>query len=404
MSSKVGKSKVETHKPVLNNKTKNNIELKKVEFKKEETKKVDSKNDESKTEICKAARYLNTKQSAIDAINKGIKVYILSEEIGGKIKIRPYTECSRPCYADNDFCWKHSTTPNTLNYVKDVVNNVNSKIAKLEHFQPNSKRKLVKNELISKLQSNDSSKKPILRIKVTEDFIKEIEHILKINHIFLSESKNIKKVQNLKDKVQSVNDEFKKSQSSTKLNKDKESKKEEFIEDEEFENDVNEEDPNNEANTDDEEPVEDVDEVHNEENSEEEVDEQEEEEEEDEEEKEEEDEDEDEDEDEEELDVSEIHTNSGMLLYLSAKDNTVYAPDGDGGGEILGKLMRVATKEAPYHDNNKYYIVGDEITFSGKKYTICKITKMVFSDSKGSNSILKKVGNYDSESKKIIFS
>jgi hypothetical protein len=352
MSSKVGKS-------TALNKAKLSIE----------SKKLDSKKEDSKNEICKAARYLNTKQSAIDAINKGIKVYILSEEIGGKVKIRPYTECSRPCYADNDFCWKHSTTPNTLNYMNDIINNVNSKTAKLEHFQPNSKRKLVKNELISKLQSNDSSKKPILRIKVTEDFIKEIEHILKTNPIFLNESMNIKKITNLKDKVK---EEFKKSKSSKEENED-------FFEDEEHEEDDLKQESEEESET---EEVEDEDEDEDEDNVE----------------------DKDKDEEEEELDVSEIHTNSGRLLYLSAKDNTVYEPDNDGGGEILGKLMRVGTKEAPYHDNNKYFIVGDEFTFSGKKYIICKITNMVFSESKGGNSILKKVGNYDSESKKIIFS
>jgi hypothetical protein len=370
MSSKISKAKIDTIKSTINNKSK----------------KLDLKKDESKNEICKAARYLNTKQSAIDAINKGIKVYILSEEVGGKIKIRPYTECSRPCYADDDFCWKHSTTPNTLNYVNDIVNNVNSKIAKLEHFQPNSKRKLVKNELISKLQSNDPSKKPILRIKVTEDFIKEIEHILKTNSIFLNESKNIKKVSNLKDKV---HDEFKKSKSKSSINSNKQSKIEEFVEDNEHESN-NKQDSDNEQESVHEYEFVDEHESDDEHDSYSEQEQEMKEEEKDEEE-------------EEELDVSEIHTKSGMLLYLSAKDNTVYEPDSDGGGEILGKLMRVGTKEAPYHDNNKYYIVGDEITFTGKKYIICKITNMVFSNSNGNNSILKKVGNYDSEIKKIIF-
>jgi hypothetical protein len=368
MSSKIGKSKIDTIKTVINNKSK----------------KIDLKKDDLKNDICKAARYLNTKQSAIDAINKGIKVYILSEEIGGKVKIRPYTECSRPCYADNDFCWKHSTTPNTLNYVSDIVNNVNSKIAKLEHFQPNNKRKLVKNELISKLQSNDSSKKPILRIKVTEDFIKEIEHILKTNSIFLDESKSIKKVSNLKDKKKSnkniiiennnideneFDDEYNQLEEEEELQEEEEEEEEEEDDDIIIENDIdvqNETDIQNET-----EEVSDTEE---------------------------------EDDEEEELDVSEIHTKNGKLLYLSAKDNTIYEPNSDGGGEILGKLMRVGTKDAPYHDNNKYYIVGDEITFSGKKYIICKITNMIFSNSNGNNSILKKVGNYDSENKKIIFS
>jgi hypothetical protein len=372
MSSKIGKSKVDISKSTLN-KMKTNIESKKIESKKEEV----------KNDICKAARYLNTKQSAIDAINKGIKVFILSEENSGKIKYRPYTECSRPCYADNDFCWKHSTTPNTLNYVKDIVNNVNSKIAKLEHFQPNNKRKLVKNELISKLQSNDLSNKPILRIKVTEDFIKEIEHILKTNPIFMNESKNIKKISNLKD-------DLKKSKTSSKVNIENDDEEninddEENIDDKENENDEeNVDDDEDEENiNDDEENVDNEDVIipcDNEEN--EDID----------------------DDDDEELDVSEIYTKCGKLLYLSAKDSTIYSPDGDGGGEILGKLMRVSTKEAPYHDNNKYYIVGDEIIFSDKKYIICKITNMVFSDSKAGNSILKKIGNYDFENKKIIFS
>jgi hypothetical protein len=358
MSTKAAKSKFDASnikkKIESNSSPKKNIETKKEP-------KIDNK-----TEICKAARYLNTKQSAIDAINKGFKVYIINEDLNGKTKIKPYTECTRPAYENCDFCWKHSTTPNTLNLKNDIMSNSECKLADLEIFQPSNKKKIVKTELITKLQSNNSSEKPTLRIKITEELIKEIEHILQINKMICNDVKKTQEFTNLKDKIKSTKEEFEKNCKAKNEDEDE-------VEDESEDEDEVEDESEDESEDDEEAEDEKEDDADEEEEA-----------------------------DEEELDVSEIHTTDGTLLYLS-QDNTVYEPNGDG-GEIIGKLMRVATKEAPYHDNNKYFIVGIDLNYSGKKYYVCKITNMVFSESKGNNSILKKVGTFDLENNKIIFS
>jgi hypothetical protein len=355
MSTKAAKSKFDT----------SNIK-KKIESNSSSKKNIEPKGD-GKTEICKAARYLNTKQSAIDAINKGFKVYIITEELNGKSKIKPYTECTRPSYENCDFCWKHSTTPNTLNLKKDIISDENCKIADLEIFQPSNKKKIVKTELITKLQSSNSSDKPILRVKVSDELIKEIEHIMKINKIFSNDMKKSQEFTNLKDKIKSSKEEFEKKNSKEESETDKEEDDDDSkSESHSAKDDDDDDDDDNESKLESDDDKEE------------------------------------EEEEDEELDVSEIHTTDGTLLYLS-QDNSVYEPNGEG-GEILGKLMRVATKEAPYHDNNKYFIVGMNINFSGKKYFVCKITNMVFSESKGNNGILKKVGNFDLENNKIIFS
>ena len=56
---------------------------------------------------CNTSIQFPTVQAAYKAMMKGRKVYLLRREENGKMKERPFAQCSRKCFGKSNFCKKH---------------------------------------------------------------------------------------------------------------------------------------------------------------------------------------------------------------------------------------------------------------------------------------------------------
>ena len=260
---------------------------------------------------CNTSILFPTVQSAYKAMMKGRKVYLLRREENGKIKERPFAQCSRKCFGNSNFCKKHMNnksvnfkwselivhkmatlaTPKSSYFMKKGSkifnksnNNLPDEINKVME-NANLREKLIK--YAKDLITNSTSKKPTLSItldKLSEDNINEN----------IIDDKNTEEDNNVK--------ELEESDEESNEESDEENEDEESVDDSSEDIEVIEDDEDSELEEDDS--------------------------------------------SEEEVSCKQIYTNDGRLLYLDPNTNTVYDPEGDNTGKEFAKLIEVNYEKA----------------------------------------------------------
>ena len=341
------------------------------------------------TQHCNAARFITTQQNAVDAILKGTSVYLIPVEQNGKIKMKPYCQCSRKAYESEHYCWKHSTCDNKLNFFDDIINNSSTKKAELSDFKKVQKKSNIGNLLSP---NGTASNKQILRIKMTniifEKFLeikKELEEI---------ESKpNVKKDKTLEETFEftnsnnSDNDESDTDEqisilTKKKLNlssnvKSKESDNEESDNEESGNEESNNEESGNEESNNEESDNEESDNeesdtqiqkesLENDSDND--------------------DIDSDDDDSDDEADCEEITTQNGIKLYLDKESKNIYKLDSSGEGVLTGSFKEVNDSKSACLYQGKYYAIAEDI--GNKNQFRCTITNRVYEKKKNSNLAL----------------
>ena len=306
-------------------------------------------------QYCPCAVKFTTQKSAENALKTNKKVIQFREEVSGKMKDNLYTNCTRPCYDGNTYCYKHlcsfTKNPTNIKLFKDVLDNGKKVLAGDPIFKRKRGRKAkaskdLKNipEDILKVLENSILKKKL------EDYAKSL-----LNNTNISEddecSSNKSSVSSCKSDDLTEDDECSSKKSSLSSSKsDDLTEDNDLLVSNDIDSSVDEDSVAINSSTNIKSIDNDEESSDNEESS----------------------------DDDDYVEVIEIHTKDGRSLWLDKSEKRVIEPEGDDEGTVLGILHEIDSSDAPIEYEDKTYIVANKFQDDGKMYNRCGITDNVY--------------------------
>ena len=283
---------------------------------------------------CPCAVKFTTQKCASEALQKSRNVLLMRENVNGKMRDHLYTNCSRPCYDGNEYCYKHLhsflNNPSKIKIFKDVKEAGSKVLSDDPVFKKKERRK-------SKSQINNKNPKLISNLHTF------------MNHLLTLDEEEIK------DNIQTaISENF-----DTIFEKHAEDNTEKTIKDNTEDNtEDTPEDVSIQSDDEEAEEIKDNQDISSNENikkvetSESSSD--------------------------EGIEVIVISTKNGRDLWYDPDVNMVIEPEDDDEGNELGKLTKVTSEEAPIEYENENYIVSCEHTIDGVNYYKCAISNVVY--------------------------
>lgn len=320
--------------------------------------------------MCQASVKYTTINKAFLAVNDGKKdVYILRRNDNGKIKEIAVSACSRTCYSQQEYCYKHfesyTNDPSRIIYHKtDILKNKFARKATSDDsfFKKKGKRGKNSADQLKAFKDKFGKNSSILKTMSNPELLSKVEQFATALLKQLEESEDDTSSSNESDEEVSV-EETKTLLKKKKVNSKEENSKEEDSEDEDSEDEetvektksllkkekVNSEEEESKVST----SLNDG--VQNSCDSEEESG--------------------------DEAEVTEIKTNNGRSLWVDEETLCVYEPEDDGQGTVLGELVKI--EETDGFDSfvsidDVTYFVAVKFEHSKSEYYRCSLTNNVY--------------------------
>ena len=250
----------------------------------------------------------------------------------GKIKERPFAQCSRKCFGNSNFCKKHMDKKSKyFNWSELVINKMATEATPKSSFFTKKASKIFDKNTNLPDEINKVMENPDMR----EKLIMFAKNLL---------SNSTVKKPSLSITLDAISDEIddnEKDNDNSSVDEDNEQSEEELVENDSEEN-VSVDDSSEE--------IEVIDDSDNDSEG-----------------------------SEEEIECEQIYTKDNRLLYLDPTSMTVYDPESDNTGKEFAKLTEVEYKSAPIEYNEKTWICGINYSYKDINYIRCKLTDKVFS-------------------------
>ena len=313
-----------------------------------------TKQQKKKKTICNCSVKIMVKSKALELLESGEDVYILSEssKSSGKTLDKCYKKCTRPIFEELEYCFKHSQSADSgtaINWTDIQGLGTSRKASLLDPFFKGKTSNIATSNVSLKINKSDTNK-PKIRIIISDDLLNFVKSS-DISKIFETVNNSVVKIES--DNNESDNDESDNDESDNNKSDNDESDNDESDNDEAV-NNANSDHDISEDNESDEEEQEtnncdskDLKEIRT---------------------------------DEENISCKIIKTVDGRTLYKDDSD-IVYSIDNDeSNANEIGVLQQVHKSNNPIIViNKKHYTVCKSITHRGKSFIKCELRGLIYS-------------------------